>query len=45
MEYVPVENDFRVALEGQLGDFAEVLLQAYQDAIRIALAELPVIEW
>jgi hypothetical protein len=45
MEYVPIENDFRLALGAQPEDFAQALLRAYQNAIRIAVTELPVIKW
>ena len=45
MEYVPIENDFRLELGTLPEDFAEALIQAYQKAIRIAVTELPVIEW
>jgi hypothetical protein len=45
MEYVSIENDFQVALGAQPEDFAEAMLRAYQNAIRIAAAKLPVIQW
>ena len=45
MKYVTVESDLRQRYGAQPEDFAEALLRAYQNAIRIAVTELPVIEW
>lgn len=45
MEYVTVESDLRQRYGAQPEDFALALLYAYREAVRVALAELPVIEW
>lgn len=45
MEYVTVESDLRQLFGAQPEDFTLALLCAYREAVRVALAELPIIEW
>ena len=45
MEYVTVETDLRRLFGVQPEDFTLALLCAYREAVLVALAELPVIEW
>ena len=45
MKYIVVESDLWKLFDARPEDFALALLCAYREAVRVALAELPIIEW